>query len=407
MAITERTVSLDAETVSRIQDELRALDLDGWLLYDFRGANPVATGLLGLPALTRRWFVYVGVEGAPVALTHRIEQQPWTGWIGENRRYSGWRELEAELSRLLAGTGRVAMEVSEGDGVPYVDLTPAGVLEMVRTAGARVASSADLVSAFYSRWTPEGEASHHRAAAAVRATAHAAFARIAEAVRAGGAPTEWEMREWVRGDLARRGLAVGVDTIVAVNANAANPHYAPSADRHATIREGDLVLIDLWGKEDGPDAVYADQTWMAFVGAAVPERLREIFRAVVEAREAAVALVRQSHAGGRAVAGGDLDDAARRAIVERGYGDAFIHRTGHSIDRELHGSGPNIDNLETRDDRRLIRGIGFSVEPGIYLAGDVGFRSEINVYMGADGPVVTTPEPQGEVYALLGDWPGA
>jgi Xaa-Pro dipeptidase len=407
MAITELRVSLDRSTVSRIQDELGALDLDGWLLYDFRGANPVATGLLGLPALTRRWFVYVGVEGDPVALTHRIEQQPWSGWIGENRPYAGWRELETELSRLLAGAGRVAMEFSEGDGVPYVDLTPAGVLEMVRTAGAQVASSADLVSAFYSRWTPEGEASHHRAAAAVRATAHAAFDRIADAVRAGGVPTEWQMREWVRGDLARRGLAVGVDTIVAVNANAANPHYAPSADRHATIGEGDLVLIDLWGREDGPDAVYADQTWMAFVGETVPERLREIFSAVVDAREAAVALARRSHAGGRAVAGGDLDDAARRVIVERGYGEAFIHRTGHSIDRELHGSGPNIDNLETRDDRRLIRGIGFSIEPGIYLAGDVGFRSEINVYMGADGPVVTTPEPQREVYPLLGDWPGA
>jgi Xaa-Pro dipeptidase len=227
MAITELTASLDEETAGRIREALAEQGLDGWLLYDFHGANAVASGLLGLPALTRRWFVYVPARGRPVALTHRIEQQPWEGWSGENRPYLGWRELEAELARLLAGARRVAMEYAPGDAVPYVDLVPAGVVEMVRASGVEVASSADLVSAFHARWSAAGEASHRRAARAVRDTAHAAFARIARAVADGGEASEWEVREWVRAELGRHGLGVGVDSIVGVNANAANPHYAP------------------------------------------------------------------------------------------------------------------------------------------------------------------------------------
>lgn len=402
MAVTEQTVQLTPDTLARIQTELRAQRADGWLLYDFHGNNPVAGGLLGLPALTRRWFAWLPAEGRPVAITHRIEQQPWTGWIGENWPYSSWRELDSRLTQLLAGNPRVAMEYSERDGVPYVDRVPAGVVELVRHTGAKIVPSADLVSAFHARWSAAGEESHRRAARHVYETAHAAFRRIAAAARAGERATEWSVREWIQQELARRGLAVGPDSIVAVNANAANPHYAPSAAAHADIGRGDLVLIDLWGKESD-DAVYADQTWMGYVGEAVPERLAEIFGAVRDARLAAVDLVRRRWDAGEPAAGYEADDAARRVIAEAGYGEAFIHRTGHSIDRELHGSGPNLDNLETRDTRRLIPGVGFSVEPGIYLAGDVGFRSEVNVFMGPDGPEVTTPEAQREVYALLSD----
>jgi Xaa-Pro dipeptidase len=406
MAIVEETVALTADTVRRIQEELRAHGLQGWLLYNFRGNNPIASDLLGLPALTRRYFVLVPAEGTPVALTHRIEQQPWRGWIGENRPYSSWRELEAALAALLGGAGRIAMEYSEGDAVPYVDRVPAGVLEMVRRAGAEPVTSADLVSTFYARWTPEGEAAHRRAAVAVQETAHAAFRRIAERIGAGERVTEWDTREWIQGELARRGLGVGTDSIVAVNGNAANPHYGPSAAEHSEIRRGDVVLIDLWGKEDD-DAVYADQTWMGYVGEEVPERIATIFAAIRDAREAAVALLRERWEAGEPVAGYEVDDASRDVIVERGFGEQFIHRTGHSIDRELHGSGPNIDNLETRDTRRLIPGVGFSIEPGIYLSGDLGFRTEVDVFMGPDGPEVTTPRPQREVFALLAGQPAA
>jgi Xaa-Pro dipeptidase len=400
MAVTSETVSITAETVAAMQRELRAQGLGGWLLYNFKEANAIAAGLLGLPALTRRYFVLIPAEGTPVALTHRIEQQPWSTWIGEKLEYSAWRELEANLAKMLAGRGPLAMEYAAGDAVPYVDLVPAGVIELVRAAGGDPVGSGDLVSAFYSRWSAEGEASHHRAAKVVRDTAHAAFQRIAEAARAGVTLTEWEVRGGIQADFARAGITVGGDAIVAVNANAANPHYAPSAEKHAEIHPGDLVLIDLWGKEDDR-AIYADQTWMGYVGEEVPARLADIFSAVVGAREAACRLVIDRFAAGQAVAGYEVDDASRAVIEGRGWGQYFIHRTGHSIDRELHGSGPNIDNLETKDTRTLIPGVGFSVEPGIYMPGDVGFRSEVDVFVGPDGPVVTTPAPQHAIYPLL------
>ena len=402
MAVTEQTVQLAPPTAARIQEELRAQGLDGWLLFNFHDSNPVASSLLGLPALTRRYFVWLPARGQPVAITHRIEQQPWRGWIGDNWPYSSWRELESRLAQLLAGNPRVAMEYAPGDAVPYVDVTPAGVVEMVRATGAEVVTSGDLVSAFYARWSPDGEASHRRAAGHVHQVAHEAFARIAAALREGRGVTEWEARTWVRDELVRRGLAVGADAIVAVNANAANPHYAPSADEHAEVRRGDLVLIDLWGKED-EGAVYADQTWMGYAGEEVPQRLAEIFAAVRDARLAAIDLIRRRWDAGEDVAGWEADDASRRVIADRGWGEYFIHRTGHSIDRELHGSGPNIDNLESQDTRRLIPGVAFSIEPGIYVPGDVGFRSEVNVFMAPGGPEVTTPEPQEALYALLSD----
>ncbi len=400
MAIVDETVSLSESVVLRVQKELKERELNGWLLYNFHGLNPIASGLLGLPAMTRRYFVLIPADGTPIALTHAIEQQPWSSWIGENRVYKSWEELAAEVERLVGAAGRLAMEYSPGDAVPYVDLVPGGVIEMVREAGAEVVSSADLVSAFYARWSPEGEASHRRAARIVQETARAAFALIGERVRGGDSTTEWEVREWIRKRMADEGLSVGVDTIVAVNANAASPHYAPTQEKSDAIREGDLVLIDLWGKESD-DAIYADQTWMGYVGTQVPERIQEIWAAARDARMAAVELVRTRWAAGEPVAGFEVDEAARDVIRERGYGEAFLHRTGHSMDRELHGSGPNIDNLETRDIREIIQGVGFSVEPGIYLAGDIGFRTEVDVFMGPDGPEVTTPEPQHEVFAIL------
>lgn len=402
MAVVSEAASLAPELLARIQQELRAGEIEGWLLYNFHGNNPVASALLGLPPMTRRYFVLIPAEGPPVALTHRIEQQPWREWTGETRVYLGWRELEAELAEMLRPFCSVAMEYAAGDAVPYVDHLPAGVAEMVRDSGVDVLSSADLVSAFYARWTPEGEASHRRAAAVLQQTAREAFERIANGVRSGGPVTEWEMREWIRGRIAERGLRVEGDCIVAIGPNAANPHYAPSERESAPIGRDALVLIDLWGKES-PGAIFADQTWMGYVGERAPERLREIWNAVRDARDAAVELLRSRHAAGKPTSGWEVDDAARRIIEERGYGEAFIHRTGHSIDRELHGSGPNIDNLETRDTRRLIPGVGFSIEPGIYLAGDVGFRSEIDVFMGPEGPEVTPPEPQRDLWTIPGE----
>jgi Xaa-Pro aminopeptidase len=405
MAVVEETVSLPAETIEAVREQARELGFDGWLLYNFRDNNPVASRLLGLPAMTRRYFVWLPVEGRPVAITHRIEQQPWSTWEGENRQYSAWRELDGVLAEVVGGK-RVAMEFAPGDAVPYVDRVPAGVVELIRSAGAEVGTSGDLVSAFYSRWSAEGEASHRRAAVIVREVAHDAFRRVVDTIRAGGRASEWDTRNWVRDELTRRGLKTGTDADIAVNANAANPHYAATADAHAEIREGDLLLIDLWGKENDA-AVYADQTWMGYVGETVPDRLAGIFGVLANARDAAIRYVQERAAAGHAVRGYEVDDVSRAVVEEGGYGPNFIHRTGHSIDRDLHGSGPNIDNLETKDTRTLIRGVGFSIEPGIYLPGDVGFRTEVDMYMGAGGPEVTTADPQRALYPLLRENPFA
>jgi Xaa-Pro dipeptidase len=400
MAVTHQQVSLTSETVERIRAELREKRLGGWLLYDFHGSNRIASQLLGLPPMTRRYLVLIPAEGPPVALIHRIEQQPWQSWIGERRVYAGWRELEEELRGMLAGLDTLALEYSPENSVPYVDLVPAGAVELIRRFGTELRSSAELISAFYSRWSATGVAAHRRAAAAVRDTAIAAFERAAAVVGEGESISEWELRQWIVGELTRRRVSVACDSIVAVTANAANPHYAPAPSGSARLSRGDLLLIDLWGKEPG-DAVFADQTWMGYLGEAIPVQIATIWAAVREARDRAVEFLRQRHREGRPTSGGEVDDVARGVITRHGFGEHFVHRTGHSIDRELHGSGPNLDNLETRDTRELIPGVGFSVEPGIYLTGEVGCRTEINVFMGPDGPEVSPPEPQQQIFTLL------
>lgn len=399
MAVTEATVSLTPSRLSELQSHLRETGVDGWLLFDFRGCNPIAGGVLGLPPLTRRYCVYIPADGRPRALTHIIEQGPWRDWIGENLTYLSWESFEAGLQGMLPPGARVALEYSEGDAVPYLDRIPAGILELVARSGVTSVSSGDLVSGFYSRWTEPGLESHRRAARVLKEVAHAAFDEIGAALLDRRSITESDVRRYILNGLHARGLVDGADAVVAVNANAANPHYAPPAEGSSVIRRGDTVLIDLWGKE-GPPAVFADQTWMAFVGTDVPGRVQELWVTIRDGRDAGVALIRDRFERGIPIAGYEVDEAVRRLIRERGHGDAFIHRTGHSIDRELHGSGPNIDNLETRDTRRLIPGIGFSIEPGVYYGGELGLRTEIDVYIAKDGPIVTTPNPQNELYLI-------
>jgi Xaa-Pro aminopeptidase len=280
------------------------------------------------------------------------------------------------------------MEYSPGDAVPYLDRVPAGVLEMVRDAGATVVSSADLVTRFYAVWTPDQLASHLRAAEIVARIAREAMRSAGAAARSGSPVTEHALQQSILAEFGANGLSTDHGPIVAIGPNASDPHYEPAPEGSAPLQEGDIVLIDLWAREEG--GVFADQTWMASIGEP-GERDTQIWNAVRDARDAAVQLLRERLAAGQAVRGGEVDDAARNLIASRGYGERFIHRTGHSIDaRDLHGSGPHIDNLETRDERVLIPGVGFSIEPGIYLAGDVGMRSEVNGFIG-DGEVIITP----------------
>ncbi|HEY8832125.1 MAG TPA: Xaa-Pro peptidase family protein [Gemmatimonadaceae bacterium] len=391
---------LQPESLAAIQSALERAQLDGWLLYDFHGLNPVAVGMLELSGMTtRRFFVYIPSRGPPVAITHAIEQGPWTGWPSTwtREKYSSWRALESLLGNLVKGK-RVAMEYSPGDAVPYLDRIPAGVIEMVRSAGATVVSSAELVSSFYAVWTDVQRASHERAARAVSIIGQQAIRLAGSRADSASPLTEYALAHWIRERFEGGGLETDHGPIVAIGPNAANPHYEPVADSSATINRGDILLIDLWAREK--DGVFADQTWMGSLGAP-SARDTTIWEAVRDARDAAISLLRDRISKQQAVRGGEVDDAARAVITKRGYGDNFIHRTGHSIDaRDLHGSGPHIDNLETREDRELIPGVGFSIEPGIYLDGDVGMRSEVNGFIGVNEVLITPSDYQKELLVV-------
>jgi Xaa-Pro dipeptidase len=391
---------LTPESLPLVQRALADAHVDGWLLYDFRGLNPVAAALMRLDGMTtRRAFAFIPTRGTPVAITHAIEQAPWRHWPASWSKeiYSSWRSLEALLAKHVDGK-RVAMEYSAGDAVPYLDRVPAGVIEMVREAGATVVSSGELVSRFYASWDAEHVASHVRAAEAIATIVREAMRLAGERARGSEPLAEHELMAWIRSRFDRAGLVTDHGPNVSVGSNAANPHYEPSADAPRVILTGEILLIDLWAKE--PEGVYADQTWMASIGPVDNENLK-IWNAVRDARDAAIDLVRDRAKAGDAVPGADVDDAARAVIDSRGFGQYFTHRTGHSIDpRDLHGSGPHLDNLETRETRLLVPGIAFSIEPGIYIPGRVGMRSEVNVYITPGEAVITPREYQKELMVV-------
>ncbi len=392
--------ALSADAIAKIRGMLKELRCDGWLLFDFHGLNPVATRVLGIGGLaTRRLFVMVPAVGQPVAIAHKIELGRIEGFPGEVRPYAAWRELEQHLREVLSGR-RVAMEYSAKDAVPYLDRIPAGVIELVRASGAEVVSSSELVTAIAARWSPAELAGHRRAAEQLREIALAAFEQVRTWRGAGQRATEQGLQKWVLEAFERAGLQTTSPPIVGVDEHAANPHYEPhTAGSETEILPGQVLLLDLWAGVER-DTVYADQTWMCWTGGAVPAEVGKVWAIVRDARDQAVSVLRDKWREGWSVTGADLDDASRGVIRQAGYGDFFVHRTGHSIDRDLHGSGPHLDNYETHDDRRLLPGVGFSVEPGIYLPGRFGVRSEINVTLHEDGPEVTPAEPQRDLVVL-------
>jgi Xaa-Pro aminopeptidase len=377
--------------VTRIQAELKVLGFDGWLLYDFHGINPIARRVIGLGddrLATRRWFGLIPARGEPAWLHHAIEAHLFAHLPGRRVAFVGYRDLREKLRDLLRGTPRVAMEYVSGGALPYVSRVDAGTVELVREAGARVESSADLVQAFEARWTEAGLASHRRAAAGLKDVLQATFDHVAGAVGAGRPIDEYSVQQFMGEQFRARRLHFD-PPIVAVNANSGNPHYEPRRDGSARIGKGDLLLLDLWCREEAAGSIWADITWMGYLGPRVPERYAEVWAIVAGARDAAVAFLEQNVALGKRIRGAEVDRVARDYIRVRGYGEAFIHRTGHSIGLEVHGNGCNIDSLETVDERALIPQTGFSIEPGIYLP-EFGIRSEIDVYMGEHAVEVTT-----------------
>ncbi|HLW71494.1 MAG TPA: M24 family metallopeptidase [Candidatus Binataceae bacterium] len=393
--------------MDRFEEISRALaeaGLDGWLFYDFRLSDPLAYRILGLPETglaTRRWFYFVPAAALPRALVsaveaHRLDALP----VGMRIVYRSEREMISGLARLVEGCRRIAMNYSPMCAIPYVSRVDAGTLELVRATGVEVVSAADLIQRFEAVLTAAQLAGHRRAALHLRAIVDEAFGEVARCVRENRSCTEYGLQRFVLERIGARGLRTDEAPIVAVNAHAANPHFCPGATHDTAIKPGDLVLLDLFAKETAPDSIYGDLTWMGYVGDAVPEHLGAAFKIVAEARDAAVDLVRSRVAAGAPVTGEEADRAARHVIEAAGYGEQFVHRTGHSIGREVHGTGANLDSLETRDHRSLIENTCFSVEPGIYLPERFGIRSELDMTIEAGRAEISGGPPQVEIIAM-------
>ena len=390
--------------IAAVQAALAADGVDGWLLYDFRGLNPIAAAVThvndqGGHLATRRWYYLIPAVGEPRGLVHAIEKNCLAHLPGTTERYAGRTQLETGLRRLLAGMGRVAMEYSPGCAIPYVARVDAGTIELVRQSGADVVSSGDLVQRFSTVWDAPAIATHREASERLHRVKDRAFDAIARRLHDEAATTEYDVQQLMAGWFRDEGLVSDADPMVSVGPNAGNPHYLPTATAHRPIRHDDLVLLDLWGKLDRPGAVFADITWMGFTGRAVPERFVRAFAAIRDARDAAVELIRSSVRAGRELRGWEVDRAAMMVLRDAGYADNILHRTGHSLGTSVHGNGVNMDDYETHDDRRLLAGSGFTIEPGVYFD-DFGVRTEINMVIAPRDAAVTGPR-QTEIVALV------
>jgi Xaa-Pro aminopeptidase len=397
-----------AERVAEIQAALRDGKLEGWLFYDFRHSDPLAYRILKLDEkmfVSRRWFYYVPALGEPVKIVQSIEQFKLDSLPGRKLVFRGWQELHARLKEVLGpaeneSKRRIAMQYSPMNDIPYISRVDAGTIELVRSLEVEPVTSAELVQRFEAVFSPAQHQMHVEASDKMHRIIQEAFAEIARRIRASEPTTEWDIAQFMLRRYAEEGMEQE-PMIIAVNANAANPHYMPTKDKNSPIKRGDFVLIDAATNLDKPDAVATDQTWTGYVGETVPDEYTRIFNIVREARDSAVDFVRKNIRAGKSIRGAEVDDVSRGVITRAGFGEQFTHRTGHSIGEETHGNGVNIDDFETRDSRRIIPGICFSIEPGIYLEGKFGVRSEINVYV-SDKDIEITGRPiQTEIIAIL------
>jgi Xaa-Pro aminopeptidase len=385
--------------VGEIQQALREEGLDGWLFFDHHQRDPLAYRVLQFaPARSpsRRWYYFIPATGEPKGMVHLVEPSVLDVLPGHKASYSSWQQQREGLKTLLAGARVVAMQYSAQCAVPYVAMVDAGTVELLKSIGVEVRTSANLVQYFEARCTQAQLDSHLEAGRRVDEIRRRAFALIGERLRSGQIVTEWDVSKFILDLFAAQGLTTENGPIVGVNGNASNPHYEPSENASQEIRLGDWVLIDLWAKLDQPDSIYYDITWTGYYGDPVPSRMVEVFEIVRGARDRAVERVRSAMSNGETLHGFDVDDAAREFIKGRGYGEYFVHRTGHSIGREIHGTGANMDNLETHDYRRVIPWTCFSIEPGIYLP-EFGVRSEVNVFVVDDRAFVTGEVQQAPV----------
>ena len=388
-----------------IQSLLRDLKIDGWLLYDVWKRNEFAQRVLEFPEHvlnTRRFFYLIPARGEPRKLVHSIEQWNLDHLPGSKTIYLSWQSFAEGLATILSGIKTVAMEYSPLNAIPNVAKVDAGTVELVQKQGVRVVSSADVAQYFEARWSEEQYGDNVAVANALRSIVDQTFAFIRRGIRDKTRLTEFDVQKFMLRKFAENDMVTEFPPNCSVNANSSNPHYEPTKEEHADLYEGDFVLIDLWAKKNKPRSVYSDITWVGFIADSVPEKYRKIFDIVAGARDAAVDFLKESLRKGKPIRGCDVDDAARKYINDRKYGEYFIHRTGHSIGEDLHGTGANIDNLETHDERKIIPQTSFSIEPGIYFTGDFGIRSEIDIYVSKDNEVIVTGEPrQKDVIAIM------
>lgn len=390
--------------VEKIQQELKRAGMDGWLLYDFHNRDPIAYRVLGLDYgkfTSRRWWYWIPAKGEPVRLVHKVEPRKLDSLPGAKSLYLGWRELEQTLGGILEGVGKVAMQYSPNAAIPYVSTIDAGTVDLVRSLGVEVVSSADLVQIFESTIDEKGYKSHLDAGEKIQKIKDGAFKRIGEFVRAGKKLTEYDLQQWIVGQFREQGLDCMKEyPIVGVDDHPADPHFEPTVENSREFKEGQRVLIDLWAKLAKPGAIFYDITWCGFIGKNPPQKYVDIFGVVCKARQTAVDFVRKRFASKTPVHGYEVDDECRKVVIDAGFGEYFIHRTGHSIGEEVHGNGVNIDNLETRDERLLVPGICFSVEPGIYLPGEMAVRTEIDVFITSSSEVVVAGDEQSELILI-------
>lgn len=387
--------------ISEIQKDLRSAKVDGWLFYDFRGRDPIAYRILGLPPAmrTRRWFYFVPAKGTPKKLVHKIEVGALDAVPGEKLYYASQEELRKNLKKALGKSKQVAMQYSPKNAIPYVAMVDAGTIELVRSLGPKVVSSADLVQKYEACWTAAQLESHFAAGKEIDRIVRETFEYAAKCVKDKKSLNEYELKEFILRRFEEAGITTEEGPDVAVNANASDPHYGPTREKSSPVREGDLLLLDVWGKQKTENSVYYDITWIGFLGTKVPEKYAKVFAVLREARDRAVELIRSSVKNGKPLQGWQVDKAARSVVEKAGYGKYFFHRTGHSIGTSVHGNGVNMDGLETMDVRHLIAHTCNSVEPGIYLP-EFGMRSEVDVYVDEKDARVTGAQ-QTEILALL------
>jgi len=388
--------------ISEMQKDLRAAKVDGWLFYDFRGRDPIAQRILDLPTAmrTRRWFYFVPANGKPRKLVHKIETGSLASLPGETLYYAGQKELRDGLRKALGKAKKVAMQYSPKNAIPYVAMVDAGTIELVRSLGPKVVTSADLVQKYEACWSKDQLESHLSAGRSIDRIMRQAFDHAAQCVKEKKSLTEYELQQFILQKFDEAGVMTEEGPDVAVNANASDPHYGPTPEKSSPIREGDLLLLDVWGKQKAANSVYFDITWIGYMGSTVPEKYAKVFRVLREARDRAVELIRSSVEAGKPLRGWQVDQAARKVVEKAGYGKYFFHRTGHNIGTSVHGNGVNMDGLETQDERHLIPHTCNSVEPGIYLP-EFGMRTEVDVYVDEKEARVTGAV-QTEILPLLG-----